>query len=129
MRQLRILRRACVGMILVAVFVTPLKGQEARATEDVRRLLQQHVESLNHEIDVLNRRIDDVMFFQRLGDIAEIDLVSFTGPPRHYQPNPTAQGAGTRSIVWTPSSPRNRVARSGAFWPGTCDRRSRSNDA
>lgn len=50
MRQLRILRRACVGMILVAVFVTPLKGQEARATEDVRRLLQQHVESLNHEI-------------------------------------------------------------------------------
>lgn len=72
----------------------PVAAQEEASVERVQRLLERHVESLNHEIDVLNRRIDDIMFFQRLGDVAEIDIVRLTGPPLRHQPNPTAQNAG-----------------------------------
>jgi dienelactone hydrolase len=72
----------------------PTVAQEEAPVERVERLLERHVDGLNHEIDVLNRRIDDIMFFQRLGDIAEIDIVRLTGPALRYQPNPTAQGAG-----------------------------------
>ncbi|MDH3458890.1 MAG: alpha/beta fold hydrolase [Gemmatimonadota bacterium] len=80
---------------LAVLAVPPLIAQnDPIAVAETHRLLERHVESLNHEIDVLNRRIDDIMFFQRLGDIAEIDIVRLTGPALRYQPNPTAQGAG-----------------------------------
>jgi dipeptidyl aminopeptidase/acylaminoacyl peptidase len=39
------------------------------------------------------------MWFQRLGDIAEIDKVRFTGPPARVTNNPTGQGAGNEIIV------------------------------
>src|SRR3989304_2613140 len=49
---------------------------------------------LGHRIDVLERQIDNLMFLNRLGEIAEIAIVRLTGPALRYQPNPTAQGAG-----------------------------------
>ncbi|MFZ0217689.1 MAG: alpha/beta fold hydrolase, partial [Candidatus Dormiibacterota bacterium] len=60
---------------------------------------QKFVEDQRHELDVLHRQIDDLMFFQRLGDLAEIDLVTFTGPPPRNEPNPTAQGAGNPVVL------------------------------
>jgi dipeptidyl aminopeptidase/acylaminoacyl peptidase len=60
----------------------------------VQRTLERQQQSLGHRIDVLERQIDNLMFFQRLGAIAEIDIVRLTGPALRYQPNPTAQGAG-----------------------------------
>jgi len=94
----------CLGMVhritaFTAILVSLLPIQTVEAQEEtpiaeVKRLLENHIESLSHQLDVLNRRIDDVMFFHRVGDIADIDIVQFTGPPRRYEPNPTAQGAG-----------------------------------
>ncbi len=57
--------------------------------------------SLGHRLDTLSRQVDDLMFFQRLGDVAEIDILWITGPPLRYQPNPTAQGAGNPFRFWT----------------------------
>lgn len=71
-----------------------LRAQQDSSHREVGEILQQHIRNLRHQIDALNRRIDDIMFFQRLGDVAEINLVSYTGPPRRFEPNPTAQGAG-----------------------------------
>jgi len=67
---------------------------EGASAQSIERLLQRHIESLDHRIDALERQIDDIMFFQRLGDVAEIDIVRITGPALRYEPNPTAQGAG-----------------------------------
>jgi dipeptidyl aminopeptidase/acylaminoacyl peptidase len=60
---------------------------------------QRFVEDQRHELDVLHRQVDDLMFFQRLRDVAEIDVVSFTGPPPRHVPNPTAQGAGNPTVL------------------------------
>ncbi len=79
---------------LIALAAAPLQAQDQNNLEQVQRTLERHVESLRHQFNTLNRRVDDLMFFQRLGAMAEIDIVSFTGPPRRHQPNPTAQGAG-----------------------------------
>jgi dipeptidyl aminopeptidase/acylaminoacyl peptidase len=65
----------------------------------LRQTLERFIEDQRHRLDVLQRQVDDLMFFQRLGDIAEIDLVSFTGPPPRYVPNPTAQGAGNPLVL------------------------------
>ena len=91
MRYLRALIGACLAFALVA----PATAQdESPSAQNVERLLRRHIESLDHRIDALERQIDDIMFFQRLGDVAEIDIVRITGPALRYEPNPTAQGAG-----------------------------------
>ncbi len=87
---------ATVVTLLVATTVTTPAYPQADSVTlgDIQRTLTAHIESLRHQFDVVNRRIDDIMFFHRIGDIAEIDMVRFTGPPRRHEPNPTAQGAG-----------------------------------
>jgi dipeptidyl aminopeptidase/acylaminoacyl peptidase len=86
----------CAAVSLLALTTpTSLAAQEDDAPEDpVLEELARQNESLRHRLDQLARQVDDLMFFNRLGDIAEVDLVRLTGPPLRYQPNPTAQGAG-----------------------------------
>ncbi|MGH7920146.1 MAG: alpha/beta hydrolase family protein [Candidatus Dormibacteraceae bacterium] len=65
----------------------------------VEDLLANFIAAQRHEIDTLHRQVDDLLFFQRLGDEAEIDLVSFTGPPPRQNPHPTAAGAGNPVVL------------------------------
>lgn len=105
--MMRTTMTAGVTLIVAAIVATPAYSQTDSVTlADIQRTLTAHIENLRHQLDVVNRRIDDVMFFHRVGDLAEIDLVSFTGPPRRHEPNPTAQGAGNplriRAYVFVP---------------------------
>lgn len=83
----------CLAVSLTVVG-QPATAQQDVTVDQVQRTLERHVESLQHRLDVLSRQIDDIMFFQRLGDVAEVDIVRITGPALRHQPNPTAQGAG-----------------------------------
>ena len=38
-------------------------------------------QNLRHRIDVLEKTIDDILWFQRVGSVAFIDKVRLTGPP------------------------------------------------
>ncbi|MBI3697065.1 MAG: prolyl oligopeptidase family serine peptidase, partial [Acidobacteria bacterium] len=53
----------------------------------------------DHQHDLLMKTIDDLLWYQKLGDVAEVDKVRFTGPPPRYIPNPTGQGAGNPLII------------------------------
>lgn len=61
--------------------------------KEIREVKEQQ-QNARHTYDRLEKMIDDVAWYVKLGDIAEIDKVRFTGPPPRYQPNSTAQGAG-----------------------------------
>ncbi len=63
------------------------------------RDLKESQDNRQHTYDVLLKAIDDVLWRLQLADVAEIDKVTFTGPPPRYQPNPTAQGAGNPLIL------------------------------
>ncbi len=70
--------------------------------------LQQQIESLNEEIrnmrhtfDVLDKHIDDLLWYQKVGDIAYIDKVYIYGPPKWKEESPTAQGVGNPVKFWT----------------------------
>ena len=109
MRRTTRLFRFILVSVLFAVFLPHgLTAQSPEETQEIKALLERQFESLRHQIDGLNRRIDDIMFFHRVGDIADIDIVQFTGPPPRYQPNPTAQGAGNplriRAYVFVPKN-------------------------
>ena len=56
-------------------------------------------ESLEFAQQELAKQISDLMWFQRLQDVAEVDKVRFTGPPPRVTNNPTGQGAGNEIIV------------------------------
>jgi dipeptidyl aminopeptidase/acylaminoacyl peptidase len=56
-------------------------------------------EALNFTEEKLAKQISDLVWFQRLGDVAQIDKVRYAGPPPRLTNNPTAQGAGNPVIV------------------------------
>lgn len=97
---------AAVALVAAALAARAAAAQAPDRLEALERELERQTEFLRHRLDVVSRQVDDLMFFTRLGDLAEIDIVEMTGPPLGYQPNPTAQGAGNpfrfRSYVFIP---------------------------
>jgi len=57
-------------------------------------------ESLDHRLDVLQKQVDDGLWFDRLSDVAVIDKVRIYGPPRWKEKSDTAIGAGNPLKFW-----------------------------
>ena len=53
----------------------------------------------SHSVDRILKAIDDLMWHQKLGDIAQVDKVTFTSLPAAKERNPTGQGAGNPLII------------------------------
>ncbi len=62
--------------------------------------VQTSLNALNHRFDVMEKKIDDVQWYNKLGDIALIDKVFLSGPPLAKEKNPTGQGAGNPVKMW-----------------------------
>ncbi|MGQ9471918.1 MAG: alpha/beta hydrolase family protein [Candidatus Aminicenantales bacterium] len=75
-----------------------LQSQEAE--NETLRELRRINENLQHRLDVLEKLIDDVLWFERLGSYAFVDKVFLTGPPPWKEKNPTGQGAGNPLKFW-----------------------------
>ena len=97
--RLLVVATACA---LVAPTLEAQDAEEPATLEGLRtelRALRERQDDRRHAFDRLAKAIDDVIWRVALDDVAEIDKVLFTGPPRHHQPNPTAQGAGNPLVV------------------------------
>jgi dipeptidyl aminopeptidase/acylaminoacyl peptidase len=86
----------CLLAVVPAVLA---QGQVDIQTE--LEALKTHNEKLGHRLDVLEKLIDDLIWFERVGDVAFIDKVYMTGPPLRHEENPTAQGAGNPVKFWS----------------------------
>jgi hypothetical protein len=78
-----------------------ISQEEVENYEKLYKTLKDQNERLNHRIDVLEKSIDDLMWFQRVGDVAFVDKQYITGPPLAKEKNPTAQGAGNPVKFYT----------------------------
>jgi dipeptidyl aminopeptidase/acylaminoacyl peptidase len=63
--------------------------------------LDKNFTSLDHRLDVIEKNIDDILWFDRVGDVAFIDKIYITGPPPAKESNPTGQGAGNPLKFWS----------------------------
>jgi dipeptidyl aminopeptidase/acylaminoacyl peptidase len=65
--------------------------------------LKKYNEHLDHRLDVLQRQVDDLMWYTRVGEVAFVDKVYMYGPPLRpeQEKNPTAQGAGNPVKFWS----------------------------
>jgi dipeptidyl aminopeptidase/acylaminoacyl peptidase len=85
------------SFFLILFFCSQLAaGSQASSQEEdaVLKFLREEFDSLSHRLDVLEKAIDDVLWYHRIGDVALVDKVRIVGPPRWKEPNPTGQGAG-----------------------------------
>ena len=92
---------AVAGAFLVAgtSFSQQTGGGEDLAKEiQALRTAQQ---DLDHRLDVLAKAIDDVAWFQKVGDVALIDKWRIAGPPDANPKNPTGIGAGNPVKFYT----------------------------
>lgn len=58
------------------------------------------LDGFGHRLDMLEKKIDDGLWFDRLGDVAVIDKVRLYGPPRWKEESETAIGAGNPVKFW-----------------------------
>ena len=80
--------------ILAGLMVLPAIGQDTGNQGDVVRQLHRSMEDLSHRLDVLEKAVDDVLWYHKVGDIAYVDKVRHVGPPPAKEVNPTGPGAG-----------------------------------
>ncbi len=101
------LRAAPLALCLIASVCPTLAADDPAATVE-RRLdrLESAKQGLNHRLDELEKKIDDLLWFDRVGDVAVIEKVRIYGPPRATETNPTGIGAGNElkfySYLFTP---------------------------
>jgi dipeptidyl aminopeptidase/acylaminoacyl peptidase len=69
--------------------------------KDIMEKLNDQLEHLNHRLDRLEKINDDILWYNKVGDIAYIDKVYIYGPPKWKEENPTAQGAGNPVKFWS----------------------------
>jgi len=98
MKNLTSLAVCCV-MLFVNVVVRPASAQQTQPTDTQR--LERQLESMGARFDRLEKLIDDVLWFHRVGDVALVDKIYITGPPKAKKPNPTAMGVDNPVKFWT----------------------------
>lgn len=90
------------GIVLAMVlFTASIYAQVDSDLEEQLEALSNYNERLEHRLDVLEKTIDDLLWYQKVGDVADIDKVYITGPPLWKEENPNAQGAGNPVKFWT----------------------------
>lgn len=93
----------CLMLLLSAV---PAAAQEGEGEPDLETRLEEWHTDLRHYLDVLNKAVDDNLWFHRVGDVAVVEKVRIYGPPRWKEESDTAIGAGNHvkfySYLFTP---------------------------
>lgn len=91
--------------ILLFILFSFLVGiTNSQTTDELKKgieQLQRSDENLDHKIDRLEKLIDDVLWYNKVGDIAHVDKLYIYGPPKWKEENPTAKGAGNPVKFWT----------------------------
>jgi dipeptidyl aminopeptidase/acylaminoacyl peptidase len=81
----------------------PLGGQNSPGGDknDEKTELAAHFSALDQRLDQLEKAVDDLLWYQKVGDVAWVDKVFHVGPPPANVKNPTAMGAKNPVKFWS----------------------------
>jgi dipeptidyl aminopeptidase/acylaminoacyl peptidase len=92
-RKKKIFFRPIFIILVFSFLLAVFSWADDKKDEEYNRLEEQF-NHLQHRLDVLEKTVDDVLWYHKLSDIAYIDKVRHVGPPAAQVKNPTAMGAG-----------------------------------
>ena len=102
--MLKFLKRliiVCISFICIISNQSVIaQGSSGELKKDIESL-KKNFENLNHRLDQIEKAIDDITWYNKVGDVAFIDKVRMTGPPLRKEKNPTAQGACNPVKFWS----------------------------
>lgn len=94
-----------IGNISLAILLSMFQLVNAQVSPEKVESISTEVDEINntlhHRLDIIEKRIDDLLWYERVGDIAHIDKLYMTGPPLWKEKNPNAQGAGNPTKFWS----------------------------
>ena len=93
--------RFTVALLLAITLITPTLSSSETPESPELKSLESFRTSAGHRFDVVEKLIDDVLWYQRVGDIAVVDKFRIYGPPRWKEENPTGVGAGNHVKFYT----------------------------
>jgi dipeptidyl aminopeptidase/acylaminoacyl peptidase len=92
---------ATAALASLITFTPAAAGDASEAKKDQPSELETKFEALNHRLDDLEKAVDDVLWYNKVGDVAVIEKVFIVGPPPAHPKNPTAMGANNPVKFWT----------------------------
>lgn len=96
-------RRRLIALLFAGLLLgmTAAGQDESPGPKGLENKIEKKFEALNHRLDQLEKAIDDVLWYNKVGDVANIDKVFIVGPPPAKAPNPTAMGAKNPVKFWS----------------------------
>jgi len=83
------------------VSISGASAQEQPSVSSELKEIRSHSENLDHRLDRLEKMMDDLLWYQKLGDVAHIDKLYMYGPARWKDENTTAMGYGNPIKFWS----------------------------
>jgi dipeptidyl aminopeptidase/acylaminoacyl peptidase len=100
------MQRTAALLLVFFVLAVPIALWSEEHGDPAVEAVEKARESTGHQLDVLAKLIDDVLWHQRVGDVAVVEKVRIYGPPRWKEENPTGKSAGNHvkfySYLFTP---------------------------
>lgn len=94
------MKKLVILMLILSSFL--IFAQDSYHLEKKVDKLHKHNQKLRHRLDVLEKKIDDVIWFERMKDVAFIDKIFITGPPNpNGITNQTAMGINNPIKFWS----------------------------
>jgi acetyl esterase/lipase len=94
-------RTAVISLVALTILVSPIVAADDPPKSDAVAAVEKASRRAGHEFDVLAKKIDDVLWYERVGDVAVIDKSRIYGPPRWKEENPTGLSAGKHVKFYT----------------------------
>jgi dipeptidyl aminopeptidase/acylaminoacyl peptidase len=92
-------------IIICALFIFDIislvNAQESSPMQEIKSKMDIQEENLGHRLDQLAKQVDDILWQQKIGDIAWMDKLYIYGPPPWKEKNPTSMSAGNPVKFWT----------------------------
>jgi dipeptidyl aminopeptidase/acylaminoacyl peptidase len=100
MTNFSFLHRCLKLWFLLSVPVLFLFAQNSSPVDLLRLQIDKKFEALDHRLDELAKAVDDIQWYNKVGDVASIDKVFIVGPPPVKVKDSTARGAWNPVKFW-----------------------------
>ena len=93
-------------LLIITLFIGSCLASELNVQDSEQILkelasLKSYNNNMSHEFDVIVKKIDDILWYEKVGDVAFIDKVYLTSAPLANPGSPTSRGYNNPFKVWS----------------------------